>query len=149
VRIYTATYVRIVTLNPPQSLASSSVPVRGLLISQAGPALSPSVAPIALALARAHFDLSHRGVSIDRRLSQNRSFTHLRRALHRPDIHLIKSIHHTAGNQRTASARGAGTSRSSTIAFKPFAVVTPSATLPRVRRTSSKLSPRPSLKPTV
>jgi hypothetical protein len=56
-------------LKPPQSPASSSVRVPGLLFSQAGPALSPSVAPTAPALARAHFDLSPQSTGAYRKIA--------------------------------------------------------------------------------
>lgn len=55
--------------NPLQSLISSSVPAQDHRSSQAGQALSPSVAPEAPALARAHLDLNYRGISADSRLS--------------------------------------------------------------------------------
>lgn len=49
----------------------------------------------------------------------------------------------------TPVAIGAGTPRSSMMAFSPLAVGTPSATLPSVLMISSRLSPLPSLNPTV
>lgn len=55
--------------NLHQSPISLSARVQDHRTSWAGQALSPSVAPKAPALARAHFDLSYRGISADGRLS--------------------------------------------------------------------------------